>query len=257
MKKILIVLICFSVFIPAGCSKQQKLDKYVELYAMPYSIARNNVSKDQVPALHKMLRDKKYASYWHNIARTIGYISDDPNSVYALLDYFQRDDSWNLDSYVKLLGKVESISYMGYIGGPSASMIMRSCATSDGAQEMARNWIDKDYANNFPAFQVKEKVIDRIRYSALIGLALTGTQENKTFITSIYEQERTYCEANKVKTYSFQMTADVMALQDYISQNSTEAYKNLPEEEKGIAILSNLSKYNKLDWVEKLGSEGF
>ena len=71
MNKILIIQICFSIFILAGCSRQQKLDKYVELYAMPYSIARNNVSKDQVPVLHKMLRDKKYAPYWHNIARTI------------------------------------------------------------------------------------------------------------------------------------------------------------------------------------------
>ncbi|MEJ2648250.1 MAG: hypothetical protein P8016_07575 [Sedimentisphaerales bacterium] len=257
MNKILIIQICFSIFILAGCSRQQKLDKYVELYAMPYSIARNNVSKDQVPVLHKMLRDKKYAPYWHNIARTIGYISDDPNSVYALLEYFQRDDSWNLDTYVKLLGKVESISYLGYIGGQAASKIMRSCATSDGAQEMAKNWIDKDFANNFPAFQVKEKVIDRIRYSALIGLALTGTQENDSFITNLYEQERAYCESNKVKTYSFQMMADVMSLQDYVSQNGTEAYKNLPAEEKGVAILSNLSKYNKLDWVEKLGSDGF
>ena len=113
MKKESIILVCFAAILFSGCSRQYKLDKFVKLYAMPYSITSQNVSKDQVPRLHKMLRDKKYAPYWHNIARIIGYISDDPNSVYALLDYFQRDDSWNLDSEIKLTGKIQSISYKG------------------------------------------------------------------------------------------------------------------------------------------------
>ena len=257
MRKFLVILICISSLSPLGCSRQRKLDKFVKLYAMPYSITSQNVSKDQVPLLHKMLRDKKYAPYWHNIARTIGYISNDPNSVFALLDYFQRDDSWNLDTVTKLWGKIDSLYYVGYIGGESANMILRSGVTAEGAQELAQNWIDKNYELNDPYIQNRENVINRIRRSALLGLALTDTKENGDLIKALYEQERSYCEVNKVKTRSFQMIADVMALQEYVSEIGTQAYKTLPEQEKLDAILPIADKYNKLKWVDQLNAEGF
>lgn len=257
MKKASIISICISAIVLSGCAGQHKLEKYVKLYAMPYSITNLNVSKDQIPVLHSMLRNRKYSPYWHNIARIIGYISNDPNSIYALLDYFQRDDSWNLDTSIKLTGKIQSISYMGYIGGEPANRIMKTCAVITGAEDLAKDWIDKIYINDIPGFQGKEDIVNKIRYSALTGLALTGTKENAAFIKSTYEQERLYCETNQVKTHFFQVMVDVMALRDYVSVNGAEAYKNLLEDQKIDALSPYISKYNKLEWVEKLKLEGF
>ncbi len=257
MKRVSFILICVSSILLPGCANRQKLDNYVKFYAMPYSITSLNVRKGQVPVLHRMLRDKKYAPYWHNIAEIIGYISNDPNSVYALLDYFQRDDTWNLDTDIKLDGKIKSLSYVGYIGGEPASRILRSCAAIQGAEDLAKNWIDKKYIDDIPDFQNKENVINQIRYSAMMGLVFTETNENSDFIKNIYEQERAYCEANKVKTRFFQDMVNVMALREYVSANGVEAYKNLLEDQKIDVLSQYADKYNKLSWVEKLKSEGF
>lgn len=257
MKYFYIILILITSMLPVGCSSQYKLKKYVKLYAMPYAMTKQNVGKDRLPQLHRMLKDKKYAPYWHNIARIIGYVSDDPNSVFVLLSYFQRDDSWNLDTDIKISGKINSISYMGYIGGRPADVIMRGCTSSQGAAELAKNWINKILKVDGPSYQVEENIINKIRYAALIGLARTGTKENAAFITNLYEQECAYCEANKVRTRFFSALADAMAMQEYIVKNGIEAYKNIlsdglinDEEISGL-----IGKYSRLSWVEKLKSE--
>jgi hypothetical protein len=134
---------------------------------------------------------------------------------------------------------------------------MKTCAAIIGAQDLAKDWIDKIYVNEIPGFQGKEEIISQIRYSALKGLALTGTKENGAFIKSVYEQERAHCEAHKVKTRFFQAMVDVMALQDFVSVNGTDAYKNFSDDEKINILLPITGKYNKLAWVEKLKSEGF
>jgi hypothetical protein len=254
MKNSLIFLICVSTFLSSGCSRLYKLEKYIQLYAMPYSITKQNISKGQLPRLHKMLKDKKYAPYWHNIAGIIGYVSDDPNSVLALLDYFRRDDSWNMDTDIKLSGKIQSISYMGYIGGHPADVILRGCTGTQGAQVLAKNWINKNYDVDVPYFQDKQNVIDKIRNAAVTGLAYTGTKENVAFLTNLYEQERDYCEANKVKTNFFYALVDAMAIQEYVAFNGIENYKNLSEQKKPDEILTLAGRYNKLTWVEKLDS---
>jgi hypothetical protein len=257
MKKFLLIITCTIAILPAGCSNQFKLNKYVKLYAMPYSTTKQNVSKDQLPQLHKMLKDKKYAPYWHNIALIIGYISDDPNSVLVLLSFFQRDDSWNLDTDIKLSGKIQNLAYMGYIGGKPADVILRGCIGSNGAEELAKNWIDKIYKTEGPYFQRRENIINRIKYMALIGLAHTGTQDNTAFLTNLYENQHTYCESHKTRTEFFIALADAMAIQEYITINGIEKYKNLQfdllinNEE-----MSNLiKKYNKLSWVDNLSPE--
>ena len=257
MIKNFLIITCAIAILSAGCSSQYKLNKYVRLYAMPYAITKQNVSKDQLPVLHRMLKDKKYAPYWHNIALVIGYISDDPNSVYALLSYFQRDDSWNLDTDTKLLGKIQSIAYIGYINGRQADIILRGCTSSQGAEELTKNWIDKISKIEYPYFQRKENIINKIRDTALIGLAYTGTKDNITFLTNLYKQEHAYCENNKLKTDFFIALADAMAIQEYIAKNGIEAYKNLSFEQSiNDNEMSNLiKKYNNLSWVDELNSE--
>jgi hypothetical protein len=85
---------------------------------MSYDLTCRLITKDKLPMLYQMLNDKDYAPYWHNVARVIGYISNDSNSVPVLLSYFQRDDGSEVSS---LVGKIWSIALIGKIGGDKQS----------------------------------------------------------------------------------------------------------------------------------------
>ncbi|MHC4333323.1 MAG: M56 family metallopeptidase [Planctomycetota bacterium] len=49
---------------------------------MLFEEARRLIAKDKLPVLHKMLEDEAYASCWHNVARLIGYVSNDTVQFY-------------------------------------------------------------------------------------------------------------------------------------------------------------------------------
>jgi hypothetical protein len=155
----------------------------------PYSLARTYIKKDQLPLLHEMLEDANYAPYWHNVARLIGYISDDPNSVPLLLGYFKKDDSYNFRTIANLdnfVGKIWSLALIGMIGGEQADVTLRDAVTAEGAARLAANWIDGKLVEDNSSWSDKNFVLSYIRNAAVHGLVYTGKQENIDIVRRMY-----------------------------------------------------------------------
>ncbi len=150
---------------------------------MPYESVKKAVTKEQLPLLYQLMADLGYAPYWHNIARIIGYISDDPNSIDVLLIYFQRDDVSLVDSIV---GKVGSIAWIGKIGGEKADSILKKAITKEGVQELAKLWIDKEEWKKGRDKRDKDQIIAYIQGAAIDGLVNTGKKENWDIVEKLY-----------------------------------------------------------------------
>ena len=95
--------------------------------------------KDKLPVLYGLLDDELYAPYWGNISTVIGNVSDDPNTVPILLNYFKRDDGEKLNW---MQGKIWTLAHIGKIGGDAADSILRKAITKEGARELAKDWLD-------------------------------------------------------------------------------------------------------------------
>jgi len=207
-------------------------EKYVKLKwhaGMPYDRTCEVITKDKLPILNEMLSDQKYAPYWHNVARVIGYISDDPNSVSILLDYFKRDDGVNVSS---LGGKIWSIAFIGKIGGEQADEILKKAVTEDGAIEIASNWINEELwpDKNWD----KSEVIGYIRNAAMRGLVLTRKSDNVDIVKNIYEDEFNRVLKTKKATRLCAYAIDSMAANDFIAEHSMEEYLNLTAVDRGL-----------------------
>jgi hypothetical protein len=253
---------------------------------MDYKEVKKTIKEDKLPLLYEMLKDTSYSEYWEKISRIIGYISKDPNSIDALLDYFQRDDSWNWQSSEipgtlqwindiakcerRLRGKVTSLMLIGMIGGTQANLILREAVLEQGAEKLSSAWL-KD--NMIPASKArlgnKADLITEIRINAIKGLVFSGDGENYKIIKKLYETEEAKCKEYR-DSHSFEESltscsilhntlVEVMGKHDYISENSLETYfellddKNrsfdtiIPYESKYCSLMNELwKKYQNL-----------
>lgn len=183
-----------------------------------YKTTREMIPKSQLPLLYKLLEDEDYIHYWPNIARTIGYISDDPNSVPVLLDYFQRNDSSNISDMGKIGGKIWTIAWIGKIGGDTANSILKKAVTNAGAQELAKAWITKETWPN--QTWSTETAIGYIQNAAMKGLIYTQKPENIALVEKLYNEEKEMCYKNKKKTVIMSYLIDAMAEKDFIADHN-------------------------------------
>jgi hypothetical protein len=205
----------------------------------PYSLARTYIEKDQLPLLHKMLEDANYAPYWRNVARLIGYISDDPNSVPLLLSYFQKDDSYNFRSMANLgnlTGKIWSLALIGMIGGEQADVILRDALTAEGAARLAANWIDGKLVEDNSSWSDKNFVLSYIRNAAVHGLVYTGKQENIDIVRRMYFAGGADGETDSQMRMHL---LEGVVIDDYIRHHGREAFFQL----HGNKILEALDPY--------------
>jgi hypothetical protein len=217
-------------------------EKYVKLKwhaGMPYDRTCELITKDKLPRLNEMLNDQEYAPYWHNIARVIGYISDDPNSVPILLNYFKRDDGVNVSS---LVGKIWSIAFIGKIGGEQADEILKNAVTEDGAIEIASNWINQELWPD--KTWDKSEVIEYIRNAAMIGLVLTRKSDNLDIVKNIYEDAYNRVVKTKKWTRLCAYAIDSMAANDFIAEHGMEEYLNLTGGEEIRSLTPYSMKYS-------------
>jgi hypothetical protein len=164
-----------------------------------YEAARLSGMKDKLPQLYKMLQDPNYAEYWHLIAKTICCVSDgnDAQSLPAVMEYFQRDDVWNLTDTRKLVGKVGVMSYLGLIENcPEADAILRKAVTKEGAMELAKNWIDRGWKVESETWSTGEFVIHAIRGDACRGLGRSDNPENIGFLKQLVAEQADYRREN-------------------------------------------------------------
>lgn len=164
-----------------------EMEKFIKFRAvdsgMQYDSVKKAITKDKLPLLYELLAEAEYTPYWNNIARIIGYISDDPNSIDVLLIYFQRDDVLLVES---IAGKVGSIAWIGKIGGQKADSILKKAITKEGARELAKLWIDKEEWKKGRDKRDKDQIIAYIQGAAIDGLVNSGKKENWDMIDRLY-----------------------------------------------------------------------
>ncbi len=205
-----------------------QMERFIKFQAidsgMPYNMLRRTVTNDQLPLLYKLLDSNDYAPYWHNIARMIGYISNDPNSIPYLLNYFKRDDGARVES---IAGKIYSIALIGKIGSDKATPILKKALTKEGAEELAKLWINEGRWKRSDRLG-KDYVITRTQSAAIQGLVFTGKKENWDIIEKLYNEQKEISIKNQTQTDMMSSLVDAMAKKAFIADNNdVEAYFRL------------------------------
>jgi hypothetical protein len=205
-------------------AKYKDMRDYVKQQDVSYDRTRAWFKKDQLPLLYKLLKDDAYAPYWSIVAQIIGFISDDPNSVPVLLDYFQRNDDSKAfaqggSKRVAIGGKIWSLAWIGKIGGDQADSILKKAATKEGARELAKAWIDeesKSFQNN--------NFITHIQRAAIEGLVFSGKKENLDFVEKLYNEQKALSLKNKAQTDLMDSLIDAMACKSCIDDHGIGGY---------------------------------
>ncbi len=222
-------------------AKYRDIRDYVKFGDPLYGRTREMFSKDDLPKLYELLKDDNYAPYWTNVSQVIGFISDDPNSIPFLLDYFQRNDGAKNFS---MLGKLWSLAWIGKIGGTLADSILKKAVTKEGARELAKNWIDEELWQDEIFKENKDAVIAYIRNDALKGLVLSGKQENIDFVTKLFNEQMAISLQNKKPTELINALGDAMTLKDYIADYGIDSFFAIWHSDDGRYIMPYVEKYS-------------
>jgi hypothetical protein len=218
------------------------MEKFIKFRAidsgMPYDSLKKTIKKDQLPLLYKLLDDQEYAPYWHNIARMIGYISDDPNSIPVLLDYFQRNDGEKVES---IGGKIYSIALIGKIGGEKAEPILKKAITKEGVEELAKSWINEAKWKRSERLD-KNYVITSTQGAALRGLVFTGKKENWDIVEKLYNEQKEISLKGQ-QTDIMSTLVETMAINAYIADHKNDVESYFRIDMTLIALRPYLEKY--------------
>ena len=210
---------------------------------MPYDLVKKTITKEQLPLLYQLLSDAEYAPYWHNIARIIGYISDDPNSVDVLLIYFQRDDDSMVES---LAGKIWSIAMIGKIGGDKAESVLKKALTKEGVEELAKLWINDEEWIKDREKRGKDFVIKYTQNAAIQGLVYTGKMENWDIVEKLYNEQKEISLRDGKQTSIMGYLVDAMAVKALIADqnNDVEAFFRIDSQVMFRTLKPYLDKYD-------------
>ncbi|MBN1974949.1 MAG: hypothetical protein JW787_15010 [Sedimentisphaerales bacterium] len=198
--------------------------------------------KDKLPVLYRLLDDEQYASYWANISKVIGYVSNDPNSIPVLLNYFMRDDGEKVN-YMSC--KIRTLSHIGKIGGPQADSILKKAITKEGAKELAKSWLDAQKWQEKMQYNTKDKVIEDIQDAALEGLIFTAKQENWKIVADLYSQSMQDTIKSKEMTPYMSSLAGAMGLRDFVidHNNDVKAYYRIQTDKLPGTMSSYIQNY--------------
>ena len=201
-----------------------------------YSQTRELISKDDLPILYELLDDDEYAPNWRAAVETIGFISDDPESVNVLLKFIQRNDNDKLNKN-SIYSKICAFAMIGLIGGDTADSILRKSVTEEGARELAKDWIDEQVPGSFDS----ERMVSVLQQYSLQGLVLSGKPENITLVEKLYNDEKEASLNNNQISNLMWALIDAMAIKDYITDAGLDTY--MDKKVSGTALGAALGKY--------------
>jgi len=150
---------------------------------IPYDLLKGCIQKDEVPILYDLLKDSSYRPHWPMVARVIGLVSDDVNSVPVLVNYMRLNDCDSLSDHMFGL-KVRTPIYYGIVGGDKAKEILLRAITEDGAKDLMKGWVGSERAH-----QQWERNIRRVRNAAYLGLAFLNEPDTNALIEQHYQRE--------------------------------------------------------------------
>lgn len=230
-----------------GIAVPQELEQFIKFRGidsgMNYIKLKQTVKKDQLPLLYQLLADAGYAPYWDNVARIIGYISDDPNSIPVLLAYYQRNDGSMVEP---LVGKIWSIALIGKIGGEKADPILKKAITKEGVEELAKSWINEEKWKNGRDTRGKDFVIEYTQNAAIQGLVYTGKKENWDLVEKLYNEQKELSLKGGKQTSIMSYLVDAMSIKALIAdnKNDVESYFRIDSQVKLQALRPYIEKYS-------------
>jgi hypothetical protein len=239
--------------VPTGIAVPKEMEQFIKFQSidsgMNYDRLKQTIKKDQLPLLYKLLDSNDYAPYWHNIARMIGYISNDPNSIPVLLKYYQRDDGAKVES---IGGKIWSIALIGKIGSEKANPILKKAITKEGAEELAKSWLNEGKWKRSEII-TKDRVITSTQSAALDGLVFTGKKENWDIVEKLYNEQKEISIKNGKQTEIMSALVDAMAKKGIIadSNNVVDAYFRIDSQVMGMTLRPYIEKYTLLNTLNK------
>ena len=264
-----IIMLCF--FVPAinitaaannpsdksvaapGIAVPKEMEQFVKFQAvdsgMNYIKLKETIKKDQLPLLYQLLSDAGYAPYWHNIARIIGYISGDPNSIPVLLTYFQRDDGSMVES---ISGKIYSIALIGKIGGEKADPILKKAITKEGVEELAKSWINKEEWKKGNDKRNKDQIVAYTQGTAFAGLVFSGKKENWDLVEKLYNEQKEISLKGQ-QTDIMSALIDAMMKKAYIADhnNDVESYFRIDWQLRSQILRPYIEKYTLRNALNK------
>jgi len=155
----------------------------------PYHKVHWIIGREHLPMLESMLQDRAYSTKWREIAIIVGFMGEGRESSDILMDYITRYDEF--DNRVDNYKKVQSIHLLGLTGDGSYIDILRSALTREGAENLARNWINNpEYFGGEENTEIRETWLDYIISESALALSFFGDEEDKNKLINLYEDER-------------------------------------------------------------------
>jgi hypothetical protein len=159
---------------------------------IPIRMAMNYQNEQSIQLLHEMLMDPADQHLWGSVYTMLGYLSKNPASVDAMMDYFQRADEWNVnpnEPTARAMGrrrvteKMLALQWIGRIDPERATPILQKALTLQGAEELAAKWINDP---RLPEFSLtRAQTIGFIRGYAGKGLIFTQKPENIDLVIAL------------------------------------------------------------------------
>lgn len=201
---------------------------------LPYTKTRLLYKPDSLPTLYALLEDPEYERYWPQLARMICFIGDDDRSVQVVLKYFRRADDWSsLDTWHlgnRCGGKIESLQWIGLIGGDEADKTLRQALTRDGARELIKEWIDgplPDWASASWENEPQGQLIERIQGYAAMGIVYSQNQQSIRLVDELYKTVNTERILNNRRYTLYTMLREATANRNLIEVIGIKEYCNL------------------------------
>lgn len=201
-----------------------------------YDNILNSLDRDSVPFLRELLLDPSYKNRSAFIARMIALLSDknDKASIEAILAYVRRPDRWGPDEREHgmdfIIGKGQSIRYLGLFNPDLVSATLRNTFTDEGAEELIADWV-----HTHPSAEPL-RLVYILRSSAAKGLVLTRDPENIALVRESYESL-----AHKLLSAEYKETKEV-------------SYEMLLDTERYLIFVGGMTEN---DMLEDLGVEQF
>ncbi|HUT29483.1 MAG TPA: hypothetical protein VMX13_06805 [Sedimentisphaerales bacterium] len=200
----------------------------------PYTEVKRIYKPDSLPEFYALLEDEHYAPYWPQMARIISFIGDDERSVPVILSYVTRAyDLVSLDGEDlgrRCAGKIQSIKWIGLIGGEEADKTLRQALTRDGARELIKEWIDgplPHWASASRDNKPQGRLIEKIQGYAAMGIVYSQNQQSLRLVEELYDKAHTERVLNNRGSTLCSRLREAMANHHLIEAIGIKEYCNL------------------------------
>lgn len=162
--------------------------KQIFVHGIPYEEA-SKFTADDIPPLVRMLEDRNQEEHWVNTVVVLGMIGND-NAVDPLMNFINREVR-NTLSDPHYRAKTSAIVSLGYIINKTNNRRAQQFLIESLNPEI---WDRRDFRWRSPYHQTAEERNMHLSTMAVLGLALSGTEEAAGALRNLQQPGRTEIE---------------------------------------------------------------